>query len=103
MAIEWLVPWCPVEALVEQSGLLKQLQRELPTGHILKGEHVTAIGRREDCDDVLFALEDGRVAVVHLTWSDKTGPDTDFPWTRMFASFDEFSTDEMTPEHKRWE
>jgi hypothetical protein len=51
--------------------LRQELQRELSPGHALFGLPVTAIGRRLDQDDVLFAIQDGtdRVARVHLTWT----------------------------------
>ena len=35
------------------------------------GRAALAVARRRDRDDVAFALSDGRVAVVHLTWSSR--------------------------------
>src|SRR5438045_2550616 len=102
MSIEWLIPWQPVEGADARRSLIAEFQRELPAGHVLSGARVTPIGRRQDCDDVLFALDDGRVAIVHLTWSGKTEPVSDHPWTVLFASMERFVEDEMTPQHREW-
>jgi hypothetical protein len=95
MSVDWLIPWHPVDNADERRGLLAEFECKLPQGHVLSGALVTAIGRRQDCDDVLFALEDGRVAIVHLTWSGKTEPVSDHPWTVIFDSLDRFVEDEM--------
>ena len=102
MNVVWLIPWHPVEDAGARSGLLAELRRELPRGHVLAGVRLTAIGARQDCDDVLFALDDGRVAVVHLTWSGRTEPVSDHPWTVLFDSMERFVQDEMKPEHRAW-
>lgn len=51
----------------------KELKRELQGEHDLSTAKARALARREDNDDVLFALENGPApfAVVHLTWSGK--------------------------------
>lgn len=54
--------------------LERELQRELPTGHVLQGHAALAIARRQARDDVVFVLDDGRICVVHLTWSVETNP-----------------------------
>ena len=53
------------------AGIAQELLREVGVGHPLHGLPVRTLARRQDCDDVLFAIEDGteRVAVVHLTWT----------------------------------
>ena len=61
---------------------------------------MTPLACRQDCDDVLFALDDGRVAVVHLTWSRKGEPVSDHPSTSVFDSLDRFVEDEMKPTHR---
>jgi len=91
---KWVGPWFGVENAAERQALLAQLQRELPAGHVLSGVPVTLVGRRQDCDDVLYELEDGRVAAVHLTWVSEPGPLPDFPWTDLFDSFDRFVEEE---------
>jgi hypothetical protein len=67
--VRWVEPWQPIEAPAEAGALLAELLRELPPAHPLAGLPLRAVGRRPDCDDVLFAVEDGsgRVASVHLT------------------------------------
>jgi len=102
MRIDWLIPWHPVEDAAVRHSLRAELERELPRGHVLAGMRVTPIGARQDCDDVLFALENGRVAIVHLTWSGKTEPAPDHPWTALFDSLERFVEDEMKPQHEGW-
>ncbi|MBK7556317.1 MAG: hypothetical protein IPI55_17475 [Flavobacteriales bacterium] len=82
--VDWLIPWHPVDDPAVRRSLLAVLQREIPKGHVLAGASLTVIGRRQDCDDVLFALSDGRVAIVHLTWSGKRERFPDLPRTKIF-------------------
>jgi len=65
-------------------ALVDELRREVASGHVLFGMPVSAVARRRDRDDVLYALEDGsgRVAVVHLTWSAEVDPA--WPATELF-------------------
>jgi hypothetical protein len=80
--VEWLVPWHSVsDAPVQVAGMERELQREFSLGHLLFGMPVKTFARRQDCDDVLFAVQDGtgRVAVVHLTWTQS--PSECPPWT----------------------
>jgi hypothetical protein len=79
--------WKPVEA--QRQALQVELQREVGPGHELFGVPVTAVGRREDCDDVLFELRDGtnRIAVVHLTWRGSLEKDPIWPATLLFSNF----------------
>jgi hypothetical protein len=102
MPVDWLIPWHPVKDAGAHNSLLAELHRELPRGQVLAGVEVTPIGARQDCDDILFALDDGRVAIVHLTWSGKTEPVSDHPWTVLFDSLERFVQDEMKPEHEGW-
>lgn len=50
------------------------LERELSPAHVLRDRVVAALARRDDCDDVVVRLDDGRLCVVHLTWSVETNP-----------------------------
>ena len=102
-AVDWLVPWHSVDDPAVRHSLLAEFQREIPKGHVLTGASLTVIGRRQDCDDVLFALSDGRVAIVHLTWSGKREPVPSSPWTKLFDSLERFVEDEMKPEHIGWD
>lgn len=78
-------PWHPVDPTTANS-LETQLRRELPTGHSLKHLPTRAVARREDNDDVLFALHADRWAKVHLTWSQTTLPLIDYPTTVFYDS-----------------
>jgi len=63
--MEFLEPWY-AESNLE---FVNELRRETMAGHPLHGVPVSVLARRRDCDDVLFAIDDGsqRVAKVHLT------------------------------------
>ena len=104
--VTWLEPWYPVdefgpEKAVEMAAALeKQFRREICCSHVLHGESVSLIARRADTDDVLFALADGRVAEVHLTWRRGTEPDPRWPDTRIFASLEEWRRESMVPLHE---
>ncbi|ATY34377.1 hypothetical protein [Sphingomonas psychrotolerans] len=69
----------------ERQELDEELVRELSPGHVLYGSRASAMGRRWRRDDVLFRLEDGRYAQVHLTRREETNPF--WPSTDLFASF----------------
>jgi hypothetical protein len=77
-------PWRDL-APAEAERLERELGREVRAPHILHGVEVRVIARRVDTDDVLVALADGRVAVVHLTWAggQEARPEQ-FPWTTVF-------------------
>jgi hypothetical protein len=94
--MEYLVPWHSVEDPARVAGMERELARELSAGHPLYGLPVRTLARRQDCDDVLFAIEDGseRVALVHLTWAH--GPELP-PWpaTSVFPSLSAWVADGM--------
>lgn len=99
-AIEWLVPWYAVDG----DGVEGQLRREMAPGHVLESEtSLTTIARRQDNDDALFQLADGRVAVVHLTWSQKRERDAAWPLTRIYPSLEEFVRTRMVEDHAEFE
>lgn len=39
---------------------------EIDTRHILNNKNFKAIGRRTDCDNVIFSIDNIQYAVVHL-------------------------------------
>jgi hypothetical protein len=58
--ITWQDPWFSIDGQPEeQEPLAKELERELPNGHILEGRRCDAIACRIDMDDVLFLLDGG--------------------------------------------
>ncbi len=85
--IEFVEPWFADG----NPALVDELRRELAPGHVLFGMSVWAVARRRDCDDVLYALEDGsgRVAVVHLTWSPEADPA--WPVTELFDELESWA------------
>lgn len=101
MVVTWKEPWYPLDDPDESEKLLAELHRELPTSHLLSGVHATAIGRRQDCDDVAFALDSDRIAVVHLTWARKRETDPSVPWTVVYESAVAFSLS-VAEDHAEW-
>jgi len=75
-----------------------ELQRELSPGHPLHGVTLAALACSHRADDVLFRLDDERVADVHLTLSRKTERP---PWPShdIYASLDVWREQVMLPEH----
>jgi hypothetical protein len=79
------------------TALEEELHQELSPGHPLHGQQVTALAKRMDNDDVLFSLKDGRLAVVHLTWSGQTET-LPFPRTQLYHSQKEFWMHKLKPD-----
>jgi hypothetical protein len=79
-------PWLDIRDDAQAARQLEnELSREIPRRHMLAGISPTAIARREDRDDAMFDLGDGRFAVVHLTWQRETDPQ--WPSTRIYNSW----------------
>lgn len=100
--MEWLVPWHSVaEDPAQVEGMERELLRELAEGHSLYGLPVRTLARRQDRDDVLFAIEDGsgQVAVVHLTWTRNPPDPLPWPWTMVYRSFEAWVVDGMRRDH----
>jgi hypothetical protein len=101
--IAWLSPWYPVAEADTRAGLESQLRLEVSHGHVLHGAKAELIARRSDTDDALFALGDGRVAEVHMTWSRRPERDTRWPATAVFASIEAWARESMLPLHRELE
>jgi len=95
--IQWRVPWWPVPP-EQDAGTVAELHREMPAGHVLFGRSVLAVGRRQDCDDVLFYLGDTtpQFAVVHLTYARETRPE--WPNTTLFDTLESWIRQCMVPD-----
>ncbi len=91
--IHWVEPWEAVDD--GGANLVAQLRRELSPGHLLQNRDATAIGRRIAGNDVLFELDDGGFAVVHLAWSPEPFSDAESPWTTLYDSFEDFLKEEI--------
>ncbi|HYE47337.1 MAG TPA: hypothetical protein VEA44_16350 [Caulobacter sp.] len=83
---EWDGDWSAIESKDEQQGLEAELLRELSSDHVLHGHRITALARRWRRDDVLFRLDDGRFAQVHLTWRYESR--SNWPSTEIYPTFD---------------
>ncbi len=96
--MEWLEPWEPV---TPDEGVEGELRREVGPGHPLHGVPARTLARRGDCDDALFALEDGtgRVAVVHLTWTSSPPERPPWPGTRLYPSLEAWAATAMARDH----
>jgi len=96
VTITWLAPWYPAEG--PGQALEDELARECGPQHRLHGVKARLIARRDDTDDALFALPDGRVAEVHLTWR-QSGPEPDPRWPAagLHASLEDWARDSMNP------
>ncbi len=94
--IQWRVPWWPVPP-EQDAGTVAELYREMPDGHALFGRTVQTVGRRQDCDDVLFYLGESvpQFAVVHLTYARETRPE--WPNATLFDTLDAWIQKCMIP------
>lgn len=103
--MEWLAPWYSVsDDLAQVAGMEQELQCELSRGHPLFGAPVKTLARRQDCDDVLFSVQDGtnRVAVVHLTWTRSSPEEPPRPVSTLFANLDAWAVGAMHPDSGEW-
>jgi len=92
----WLEPWEPASA-----GLEAELAKEVSPAHPLFGQEAISVGRRGDCDDVLFFLPDNPspLAVVHLTRRGGRERNPAWPSTAFYASLDDRVERCMRPDH----
>lgn len=98
VCINWLAPW---QGSADDSVQLKAaLLGELPVGHVLAGREFEVIGRRQDQDDLLVVLSDGRVAWVHRTHT--TSADPNWPFSRIFDTVRQWEAEFMIPNHEEW-
>lgn len=67
-----------------RAKLERELSRDTAESHVLFAVSVSAVAACGHCDDVLFALDDGRFVCVHLTYV-RSAPDRS-PWpdTKLF-------------------
>lgn len=100
--LKWLEPWEPVTGAAV--GLVQEFKKELVSGHVLHGIPVAAVGRRIDCDDVLFVTSDPtkRLAVVHLTWSGHAQSNAKWPATVVCKDWQDWIARCLVPDHKAY-
>lgn len=92
-------PWLDMADASQElkNGLLTELKKEVHRKHPLYRLKAEVIGQRQDNDDVLIKLEDGRIAVVHLTWAGKRehGP---WPITDIYEDRKDFIENRLLPD-----
>jgi hypothetical protein len=100
--LEVLSPWQIISDSTNAEHLVRELSSELSPQHPLHGLKTTAVAKRIDRDDVLFAVDGGSaaLAVVHLTWRMESDPR--WPITRLFASWEDWVHNEMLPAHEEY-
>jgi hypothetical protein len=87
MTEEWIEPWYSPDEQ-QRHYLEEELKKELAEAHPLAGLPIKVVARRDDRDDVIVALDKGRIAEVHLTWSSRREADSRWPRTIIFESME---------------
>lgn len=103
MHIQLTLPWRSLsESRAEALSL--GLTRELSPGHELYGIVARAIAARIDQDDVLFELRghEKLLAVVHLTWSQRSEQNSKYPRTHLFGGWDDWVREKLIPDHEAY-
>jgi hypothetical protein len=87
--------------LADAEGLESEASREIGPGHSLRGHALTLIARCDGCDHAAFRLDDGRFAIVHLTWAGREEPPA-WPSTEIFSGHRalEAAADEHSARHE---
>jgi hypothetical protein len=95
--IHWREPWHAISPDYAAKAEA-EIHREMCAGHVLLGRSVTAVGYRQDCDDVLFYLGESapQFAVVHLTYQQETR--AEWPSTTLFATLGAWIEQCMIPD-----
>lgn len=92
--LKFLAPYQEEIEEEQEQSLLQELALELPEGHFLQGKKLELLAQRMDKDEIVLALEEGSIAVVHLTWTGKTEL-TAYPTTRVYKNEKAFWQQEM--------
>src|SRR5262245_30388087 len=85
--------WGWFESSREKAALLyRELQKELPSGHILFHKPVTVVAHREATDDILcrHVDEPDRFTLVHLTWLGREEINEQHPTVASDGTFEDF-------------
>jgi len=80
-------------------GFEAELRKEIGDRHLLFGEEFIAIAKRQNQDDVLFLLSDGRLAEVHLTGQGRRENDPRWPRTLFYSTAQVWVERRMQPDH----
>jgi hypothetical protein len=75
-------------------SLIHELKLELSDHHILNKEPLELIARKSHNDEIVLELENGKIALVHLSW--KASKEMDgYPITRIYSNELDFWNKEM--------
>jgi 8-oxo-dGTP pyrophosphatase MutT (NUDIX family) len=69
-------PWFRPEPQLA-AALVREAREEIGADHELVGHKLTAVVKCAGCDEVIFSVDDGTFALVHLTWAQHPEPP---PW-----------------------
>lgn len=75
-------------------ALMNELKLELPDNHPLRNMNTELMARKTNNDDIVLKLENGNIAVVHLTWKGKKEI-VGYPITRIYKDKIDFWDKEM--------
>ena len=94
--LDYLPPYCDAMEMEEKNieALMNELKIELTENHLLQDKKIELIARKTNNDDIVLELENGNIAVVHLTWKSKREIDG-YPLTRIYKDKMEFWNQEM--------
>jgi hypothetical protein len=79
--------WHAIASSDEQNSFGEELKREVCKDHLLFDMQGKAVARRQNRDDFIFRMDNGRWAWVHLTWKIETR--VEWPSSELFNSLDE--------------
>jgi len=99
-SILFLEPWVALRADSESAKFFEhEVARELAPSHSLYGRRLRTVAKNSACDDLLFRLDDGTYAEVHLTFT-RTPPERPgWPRYRAFENLADWMVASMRPEH----
>jgi hypothetical protein len=84
--LSYSAPWWPTIDMDDLGVfLMEELKKEISHDHPLYELVDDVIAKRQDNEDILVSLENGRLAVVHLTWSGKL-ESKDYPGAVVYSS-----------------
>ena len=98
--LKFLPPWIEIDS---KGSLEKELQKEVLESHPLFGQKVKAIAKREDNDDVLFQLENEKIAMVHLTWRSSKELSSKYPRSIIYEHWSKVFEEQIVKDNQEFE
>ncbi|HYL74548.1 MAG TPA: hypothetical protein VEU96_10105 [Bryobacteraceae bacterium] len=96
----FLKPWEPLYG--DRAKYFEQeLARELPEHHPLCSKRYTALAKTEVSDDILYCLDDGTYAQVHLTFTKGPPERPGWPGHQAFEALADWMVGRMLADHTR--